>query len=122
MKTPTKPGQQSTYDSRGRLHSIDGQPASIIVDRRGDRTTRWFKHGLLHRENGPALILPDGSEHYYLDGTQVDKQGTPLSAYQVRRRHPEPEFEDEEARTVHIRAAQAVLASPLPTFSEEVEL
>lgn len=31
---------------------------------------RWFKYGYgkLHRENGPAVILADGTEQYWLNG------------------------------------------------------
>jgi len=33
-----------------------------------DGTEYWYKEGLLHREDGPAIELPDGSEAFYLKG------------------------------------------------------
>lgn len=30
--------------------------------------TRWFKDGVLHREDGPAHIAKDGSSAWYFDG------------------------------------------------------
>ena len=27
--------------------------------------------GKLHRDDGPALIYPDGRQHWYIDGTRV---------------------------------------------------
>ena len=31
----------------------------------------WYKDDKFHRENGPAIINPDGSEYWYKDGKQV---------------------------------------------------
>ena len=28
----------------------------------------WFAHGLLHREDGPALVYPDGTREWWIDG------------------------------------------------------
>ena len=33
-----------------------------------DGTERWIKDGLLHREDGPAIIEKDGTEYWYKDG------------------------------------------------------
>jgi len=33
-------------------------------------TKMWYKNGELHREDGPAVIHPDGTEEYYLNGIQ----------------------------------------------------
>lgn len=33
-----------------------------------DGGSRWFKNGVLHREDGPAVEYPDGSKYWYLNG------------------------------------------------------
>ena len=33
----------------------------------------WMKHGMLHRETGPAVIYQNGHRLYYLDGIEVEK-------------------------------------------------
>jgi hypothetical protein len=38
----------------------------LEIDDRG--TQRWWKNGLLHREDGPAVIYLDGYESWYLNG------------------------------------------------------
>ena len=46
-------------DHDKRLHRDNDLPA--IVCRNG--TKHWFKHGVLHRANGPAVIYPEVSYH-----------------------------------------------------------
>jgi len=41
------------------------EPAPEIDDNRG---RRWFLHGFLHREDGPAVIWANGSEFWYKNG------------------------------------------------------
>ena len=41
-----------------------------IKDR--DGTVRYYVGGLLHRENGPAIVWFDGVEDWYLHGTKID--------------------------------------------------
>ena len=45
-----------TLDDNGYCHSIDDQPA-YILRAHNNTTTMWLKHGLLHRERGPASII-----------------------------------------------------------------
>lgn len=33
----------------------------------------WYKHGKLHREDGPAVITYDGREEYFLEGESLGK-------------------------------------------------
>ena len=33
-----------------------------------DGTQRWYKHGQLHREDGPAVIHPNGYQAWFKDG------------------------------------------------------
>ncbi len=32
---------------------------------------QWFLYGKLHREDGPAVLHPDGSEEWYLNGVRT---------------------------------------------------
>ena len=34
---------------------------------------RWLVDGKFHRDDGPAVIRPDGDERYFLNGTQYQK-------------------------------------------------
>lgn len=37
----------------------------------------WHRNGKLHRDNGPAVILADGTEFWWVDGQKID----PLSNF-----------------------------------------
>jgi len=41
----------------------------------GNGTERWYKDGLLHREDGPALINKFGTESWYRDGKYHREDG-----------------------------------------------
>ena len=56
-----------SYKAGGRLHRDDG-PAQII--RNG--TQRWFQHGRLHCASGPAIIYPDGGVEWWLSGRRLE--------------------------------------------------
>ena len=47
----------------GLLHRLDG-PAIISPD----RAEYWYKDGKLHREGGPAVILSNGYKEWYKEG------------------------------------------------------
>jgi hypothetical protein len=32
---------------------------------------RWYKNDKLHREDGPAVIRPDGTQHWWLNGKEI---------------------------------------------------
>jgi hypothetical protein len=49
-----------TYRYNGVVHRQDG-PAIIHAD----GTKMWYRHGERHRENGPAMEFSDGSRHWY---------------------------------------------------------
>jgi hypothetical protein len=53
----------------GELHRVDG-PAFISRKLRA-----WYRQGLWHREDGPALILSDGSCVYYQHGRRHRTDG-----------------------------------------------
>jgi len=54
----------NTFSIFGRLHSFEDEPAL----KKPDGTLVWYKHGSIHRLNGPAVISPDGSVEYYEEG------------------------------------------------------
>jgi len=39
----------------------------------------WFRHGRLHRSDGPAVIHANGSVKYYVDGVRHRRAGRPAS-------------------------------------------
>jgi len=67
-----------TADEQNRFHSFDDEPAVVVEDYldkdiSGEEINvsgyqAWYKNGLIHRENGPAVIRNSGEEFYYLDG------------------------------------------------------
>ena len=38
-------------------------------------TKRWYKGGKWHRDDGPAVIYPDGSQCWYKEGTRHRDDG-----------------------------------------------
>lgn len=50
------------HDSENRPHRDDG-PALAMEGK-----TCWYRHGVLHRENGPAVFRLGGNEEWYRDG------------------------------------------------------
>ncbi len=71
-----------TKDDMGNYHSYNDKPAIEYLDRSAQL---WFKNGLLHRENKPAIVIPrefckseDGRgyrnyDEYFYDGIKYDK-------------------------------------------------
>lgn len=51
------------HDRHGNLHRDEG-PAVVHPD----GTSEWYRHGNRHRENGPALTRPDGAALWYRSG------------------------------------------------------
>jgi hypothetical protein len=43
---------------------------TMRVGRQGQRT--WWRNGLRHRTNGPAVMHRDGEVEYWIDGNYVD--------------------------------------------------
>jgi hypothetical protein len=60
-----KSGSQSWYQ-KGMLHREDG-PAIILED----GTKMWWFNGQLHREDGPAVEYSWGIKSWYLDGKKL---------------------------------------------------
>jgi hypothetical protein len=53
----------------GKVHREDG-PALIYPD----GTQFWFINNNIHREDGPAIILPNGKKEWYYKGKQVSEE------------------------------------------------
>jgi len=63
-------GQQVSVDCWNDSEKRFMHPIRIYPGRR-PITMRWFHHGKLHREDGPAAKYPNGYSKYYLFGTPV---------------------------------------------------
>lgn len=57
-------GDQFHYNKEHQLHSENDVPTV----RYGIGSLRWYKNGLLHRDNGPATIDYDGSCCWFQNG------------------------------------------------------
>ena len=67
---PTSRGTVVNYhDDLGKRHREDG-PAIIWPD----GTKHWFKHGKRHRSDGPASIYPDGRCEWWIDGKKYPRK------------------------------------------------
>lgn len=56
------------YNEKGELH-CEGAPAVEWADGRKE----WHVNGKMHREDGAALILPDGGERFYINDIKLTK-------------------------------------------------
>jgi hypothetical protein len=78
--TQTLPNGVKKHFLNGLLHNDDG-PAEMWPD----GTQFWYKHGLAHRENGkPAVLLANGNQYWLVDGKRFranDAAGNPLPNY-----------------------------------------
>jgi len=56
----------------GKLHSYDDKPISYLLD------DVWYDNGLVHRDNGPAVVRFDGMKRYYKHGKPHRELGQPV--------------------------------------------
>lgn len=70
------------YQVDARLHREDG-PALLL----SDGTHKWYQFDMLHRADGPAVELADGTRIWFLQGKRVAKKALPFEQAQdqVRR-------------------------------------
>jgi hypothetical protein len=66
----------SVHKSGGAVHNTTG-PAWERYHRGEVYATMWFKDGLIHRDDGPALLLSDGTEVWYRNGKIYRDSGLP---------------------------------------------
>ncbi len=60
-------------NENGKVHRDDG-PAMIAPN--GYQS--WYKNDIHHRDNGPAAILPNGTQYWYKNGKLYRKNGPAL--------------------------------------------
>lgn len=77
-------GDQFWYDSMGRYHR-DGAPAIINAD----GSVAWYKHGKLHREDGPAVEFSsgNGATLWYLNNRRYDNANLFCLAADIKGKH-----------------------------------
>jgi hypothetical protein len=66
-------GTQQWFLNYNELHRLDG-PALIMPD----GTKNWFKNGKCHREDGPAIETPEGYYGWYYNGVVHREDGPAL--------------------------------------------
>lgn len=71
MKPATSPDGVTRWVVNGYLHRDDG-PAVILPS----GTQIWYQHGERYREDGPALIDAEGTEYWYSHG-QCHRENAP---------------------------------------------
>lgn len=67
-------GSQQWLDDSKRLHRVEG-PALVLAD----GSSEWYQRGKLHRLSGPAIIKADGSEEWFLAGKRHRPTGPALT-------------------------------------------
>ena len=69
--TVSPDGTKGWFNEEGRLHRDDG-PAVILPN----GAEEWFRHGTRHREDGPAEIYPNGTKIWCQNGFAHREDGT----------------------------------------------
>ena len=62
-------GSVEYYNEAGLLHREDG-PAIVYAD----NTKVWYQNGVLHREDGPAVVYDDSTCEWWIDGLEYTVQ------------------------------------------------
>ena len=68
------------YYQNGEAHRDNDLPAIV----HSDGTKHWQKNGKLHRENGPALIFPNGDCIWHLKGILYTEQEHKREVRQIK--------------------------------------
>jgi hypothetical protein len=69
------------YLKNGKLHNDSGPACIYPINYQhtpNKRTLEWYKYGLLHREDGPAIEKADGTKEWYLNGKLNRKNGAAI--------------------------------------------
>ena len=74
-------GRYALRNLKGYFHRDDG-PAVIYPDGR----QQWYRDGMPHREDGPAVIYPDGTHYWYRNG-EFHRDDGPALIYPDGRQH-----------------------------------
>ena len=71
IQVKTEPDGARYWYRNGLRHREDGPAVE-----RPNGTKFWFRNGLRHREDGPAVEYPDGSKYWYRNG-QLHREDGP---------------------------------------------
>jgi hypothetical protein len=63
-------GKEIWKNQQGLLHREDG-PAVVY----SDGTREWYRNDQLHREDGPAVVFPDGRKYWYRNDRRHREDG-----------------------------------------------
>lgn len=63
-------------NENGKLHSVDDRPARYAMD----GSVEWYSNGVLHRDNGPAVVS-DTKRSYYVNGQPRDAADGPSTEW-----------------------------------------
>lgn len=69
-----------TVDADGKHHSFNDKPAVVYREAKHDvfsdkdytEVNKWYKHGILHRTNGPAIEWSDNDHEWLYNGLRPD--------------------------------------------------
>ena len=53
------------------IHGVHGIYVQIVGN---NGYMAWYKNNVRHRENGPAIIWPDGHQDYYFNGEHSNEK------------------------------------------------
>ena len=70
----SKRGDRYYRNADRQLHRTDGPAVELA-----DGTKFWYQHGKLHREDGPAMVYPNGMWSWYLDGVRYTEHNFRLA-------------------------------------------
>lgn len=82
------------YNDHNQYHREDGPAVESLINELGcyangvhstikypHKSKAWYKHGLLHREDGPAMVYPSGSLAWYQNGILHNSKGPAVVGY-----------------------------------------
>jgi hypothetical protein len=78
-------GSETSWFKDDLLHKEDG-PAVIVVKKGEVYYEGWYKEGKLHREGGPARVWKDGRSFWYKDGKLHREDGPAFNHYSKEKR------------------------------------
>lgn len=70
----TSPGIKCAYYLNGKLHREDGPALELL-----NGTKSWFSLGQLHRKGAPAVVKPDGQRCWYENGKLHREDGPAIT-------------------------------------------
>lgn len=68
------------HTNTGYLMNTEDIKNGLVIDAEGNKS--WWKNGVLHREDGPAVEWENGHKSWWIDGVKLD--GSPKAAVKNR--------------------------------------